>query len=56
MINAAELLAAHAQLDRSAGAAGDSTVHTAPAPRQFPLAGQAEVRPLADPSRTGGAA
>jgi len=26
----------------------------APPPRQFPLAGQAEVRPLADPARAGG--
>jgi hypothetical protein len=56
MINAAELLAAHAQLDRSTGANGDSSANTVPAPRQFPLAGQAEVRPLADPSRTGAAA
>jgi hypothetical protein len=56
MINAAELLAAHARLDRGASAPDEGRPADDQPPRQFPLAGQAEVRPLADPSRTGGTA
>jgi len=55
MINAAELLAAHAGAEGAAADVGTQPI-LAPAPRQFPLAGQAEVRPLADPTRAGGQA
>lgn len=50
MIDAKALVAAH-EANKAAlqeGAQGESAD---PAPRQFPLAGKSEVRPLADPSR-----
>lgn len=56
MINAAELLAAHARIDRGAPTPGGTQSADDQPPRQFPLAGQTEARPLADPARSGGAA
>lgn len=53
MIDAAKLLAAHSLASQSGPAAAADVERQAnePAPRQFPLAGRGQLRPLADPAR-----
>lgn len=51
MIDAVKLLAAHALASQPAGTVDAEGRINEPAPRQFPLAGRGQLRPLADPAR-----
>jgi hypothetical protein len=52
MIDAAKLLAAHTLASQPEAVADRmQTSQNEPPPRRFPLAGQGQLRPLADPGR-----
>lgn len=57
MIDAAALVAAHAahQAETDAAEAEQRRADEVTSARQFPLAGQGNLRPLADPARLNGA-